>query len=111
LEIVIRTTHTLQDDLDGGPADQTLEIGLDGWVYEIDLSAGNAAALRRALAPFIQNARLAARKRLQQPRTVASRRRSARIRAWAKSEGIEVSDRGRIPGHVVSRYEAAVGPD
>jgi hypothetical protein len=56
-----KVTVELEDDLDGGPADETVRFGVDGSDYEIDLSAKNAAALRRKLAPFIDHARKAGR--------------------------------------------------
>jgi hypothetical protein len=98
----------LEDDLDGGPADETVRFGLDGTEYEIDLSTKNANAFRRQLAPFIEHARKAGRGQRRRPgRTVSSRERSADIRAWAKDQGITVSERGRIPASVVEQYEAA----
>ncbi len=54
-----RIAVVVDDDLDGGPADQTLEFGLGGTEYVIDLSAKNAARFRRPLAPFIEHARKA----------------------------------------------------
>jgi hypothetical protein len=51
------TTVTLIDDLDGGKAAETVWFSLDGRVYEIDLSARNAKALRKVLAPFTEAAR------------------------------------------------------
>ena len=56
-----KITVTLEDDLDGGPADQTVRFGLDGAEYEIDLSASNAAAFREQLAPYTGRARTASR--------------------------------------------------
>jgi Lsr2 len=98
----------LEDDLDGGPADETVRFGLDGAVYEIDLNAENAAAFRRQLAPFTGDARKAGRGQRHRPgRSASSRERSGGIRAWAKDQGIAVSDRGRIPTSVVEQYEAA----
>jgi hypothetical protein len=98
----------LEDDLDGGPADETVRFGLGGAEYEIDLSTKNAAAFRQKLAPFIEHARKAGRGPRRRPgRTAASRERSGGIRAWAKAHGIAVSDRGRIPVSVVDQYEAA----
>ena len=41
------------DDLDGSEASGTVDFGLDGRRYEIDLSEANAARLREALAPFV----------------------------------------------------------
>jgi hypothetical protein len=103
-----KITVELQDDLDGGPADETVRFGVDGAEYEIDLSKKNAAAFRRKIAPFIEHARKAGRGLRRRPgRTVSSREHSGDIRAWAKDQGIAVSDRGRIPASVVEQYEAA----
>jgi nucleoid-associated protein Lsr2 len=103
-----KITVALEDDLDGGPADETVQFGLGGTEYEIDLSTKNATAFRRQLAPFIEHARKAGRGQRRRPgRTASSRERSADIRAWAKDQGITVSDRGRISASVAEQYEAA----
>jgi len=103
-----KVTVALEDDLDGGPADETVRFGIGGTEYEIDLSKKNARALRRRLAPFMDHARKAGRgSRRRTGRTAASRERSADIRAWAKTNGITVSDRGRIPASVAEQYEAS----
>ncbi len=103
-----KVTVALEDDLDGGPADETVRFGLGGTEYEIDLSTKNAAAFRRKIAPFIEHDRRAGRGQRRRPvRTVSSRERSGSIRAWAKSQGIAVSDRGRIPAGVAEQYQAA----
>jgi hypothetical protein len=105
-----KITVALEDDIDGGPADETVRFGLGGADYEIDLSRKNAAAFRRQLAPFIEHARRAGRGPRRRPgRTASSRERSADIRAWAKDQGITVSDRGRIPASVAEQYDAAQG--
>jgi len=105
-----KITVALEDDIDGGPADETVRFGLGGADYEIDLSKKNAAAFRRKIAPFIEHARRAGRGPRRRPgRTASSRERSADIRAWAKDQGITVSDRGRIPASVAEQYEAAQG--
>jgi len=107
-EMMTRTTLALEDDLDGGPADQTLRFSLAGAEYEIDLNASNTAAFRRQLAPFIDHARPPTARRSQGPaRTASSRRRSGAIRAWAKEQGIAVGNRGRIPVSAIERYQAA----
>ncbi|HTS97114.1 MAG TPA: Lsr2 family protein [Streptosporangiaceae bacterium] len=103
-----QTIVTLTDDLDGGPADETVQFGIGGSRYEIDLSARNAASLRQQLAPFIERARPAGSAPRGPRRTAASRRRSREIRAWARDQGIELSERGRIPASVAGRYQAAV---
>jgi len=105
-----RVTVALEDDLDGGPADETVRFAFGGADYEIDLSKKNAAAFRRRLAPFVEHARKAGRAQPRRPgRTAASRQRSGDIRAWAKGRGIAVSERGRIPASVVDQYQAATG--
>jgi Lsr2 len=103
-----KITVALEDDLDGGPAGETLRFGVDGSEYEIDLNKKNARAFRRQLAPFIEHARRAGRGQRRRPvRTSSSRGRSGGIRAWAKDQGIAISERGRIPASVVEQYEAA----
>jgi len=103
-----KITVALEDDLDGGPADQTVRFGLDGAEYEIDLSASNATAFRARLASYTARARKAGRGLGSRPgRSASSRERSGEIRAWAKDQGIAVSDRGRIPASVIEQYQAA----
>lgn len=101
-----RTIVALEDDLDGGPADETVRFGVGGAEYEIDLSEKNAAKLRRQLAPFVDHARRASGQPHRPVRTAASRRRSRDIRAWAQAQGIELSERGRIPAGIAAQYEA-----
>jgi Lsr2 len=103
-----KITVALEDDLDGGPADQTVRFGLDGSDYEIDLNKHNARAFRRQLADFLVHARRARPGQRRRPASASSnRQRSGDIRAWAKEAGIPVSDRGRIPASVVEQYQAA----
>jgi Lsr2 len=103
-----KVTVALADDLDGGPADETVRFAVGGTEYEIDLSTSNATAFRGKLAPFIDHARKTGRGPRHRPgRTASSRERSADIRTWAKDHGIGVSERGRIPASVAEQYEAA----
>jgi nucleoid-associated protein Lsr2 len=105
-----KLTVELEDDLDGGPAAETMRFGIGGSEYEIDLSEKNARAFRKQLAPFIEHARRAGRgQRRRSGRTSSGRERSGDIRAWAKDQGIAISERGRIPASVVEQYEAATG--
>jgi Lsr2 len=98
----------LEDDLSGGPADETIRFGLGGFDYEIDLSKKNAAAFRKKVAPYIGHARKAGRGQRRRPaRTSSARDRSGDIRAWARDNGIAVSDRGRIAASVAEQYDAA----
>lgn len=106
--MAISKTIVLEDDLEGGPATETLQFSLGGKEYEIDLNTKNASSFRSQLAPFIDHARPAGPGHRRRPvRSAASRQRSAGIRAWAKQQGIELSDRGRIPASVIERYQAA----
>ncbi len=103
-----KVTVALEDDLTGGPAQETVRFAFEGTDYEIDLNAKNAAALRKQLAPYLEHARRAGRVQARRAgRTVASRQRSGDIRAWAKEHGLAVSERGRIPASVVEQYHAA----
>jgi hypothetical protein len=103
----------LIDDLDGGEAEATVRFALDGTDYEIDLSAKHAQALRKALAPYLGAARRASGSVIRRPGR--SGRRAANVggpdptavREWAKSHGIEVKDRGRVPAELVAKFKAA----
>ena len=101
----------LVDDLDGGEAEGTVRFGLDGVDYEIDLSAEHAEALRRALAPFIDAARRGPGAGRQQgrrgQRAGASGPDTTEVREWARAQGIEVKDRGRVPADLIVRFKAA----
>lgn len=102
----------LVDDLDGGSADETIRFSLDGSAYEIDLNKSNVAKFRDALAPYVGAARKATRGggSARAPRRAGSanrRGRAADIRAWARSKGLEVNERGRIPARVVDQFDAA----
>jgi hypothetical protein len=102
-----KVSIALEDDLDGGPAAETVRFGLGGAEYEIDLSKKNARAFRKGLSQFVEHARKAGRAQSRRAvRTSANRQRSGDIRAWAKTQGITVSERGRIPARVVQQYEA-----
>ncbi|GLY04651.1 MULTISPECIES: Lsr2 family protein [Actinoplanes] len=105
----------LTDDLDGGEADRTVEFGLDGVNYTIDLSEKNAGKLRKALEPYLTAAtRLgrsggvptAARRVAPVASSRSSRDQNQAIREWANKNGHNVSERGRIPSNVVEAYHA-----
>lgn len=105
-----KITVALVDDLDGGPAEETVRFWFEGAECEIDLSATNARRFRAQLALFIGHARKAGRGPARRPaRTAAGRQRSGDIRLWAKARGLAVSDRGRIPASVVRECQAARG--
>src|SRR5262249_27433987 len=104
VEVAQRVIVTLEDDLGGGPADETIRFAFGGGEDEIDLSSKNATKFRRKLAPFIEHARKAGRGQPRRSRAAAGRQRSGDIRAWAKEHGVAVSERGRIPA-------SGLGPD
>jgi hypothetical protein len=106
--VAAKITVAHEDDLDGGPADETVRFAVGGTAYEIDLNKKNVRAFRKKLAPFVEHARRAGRGQ-RRPRTSSSRQRSGDIRGWASEQGIAVSGRGRIPASVVAQYEAATG--
>lgn len=103
-----RITRTLIDDLDGKRADETVTFRYNGTEYEIDLSRKNAAALKKAFAPFVAHARKApaGNHRPATRRTKSKRQQAQGIRAWAKGQGIPVNERGRIPATVIAQYRA-----
>jgi hypothetical protein len=109
----VETIVTLTDDIDGGKADRTISFAFDGASYEIDLSKKNATAFEKALAPYLKAARkaprVAGRSRAAGSGSTRARGRNdlAEIRAWAKANGHEVSDRGRIAQSIQDAYDAA----
>ncbi|MDD7941074.1 Lsr2 family protein [Actinomycetospora rhizophila] len=119
-----KTIVTLVDDLTGEEAEDitTVEFALDGVTYEIDLDDKNSARLRDALAEYVAAARRTGGRRSNgggrrrsgagtgTPRATSpggyDRETSKQIREWAKAQGFEVSDRGRVPNNVVEAWEA-----
>jgi len=101
------------DDLDGSVAEGTVRFGLDGTEYEIDLNAEHAQALRDALERYISAARRAgnsARRPVRSGRKApASGLNTIEVREWAKAQGIDVKDRGRVPAELVVKFKAATG--
>jgi hypothetical protein len=100
------------DDMDGSPAEGTVRFGLDGIDYEIDLNAGHAEALRSALARYIEAGRRGSggtrRPAARRPRKAAAEGvNNSEVREWARGQGIEVKDRGRIPAELVVKFRAA----
>jgi hypothetical protein len=99
----------LEDDLDGSPATETVTFGLDGKTYEIDLNAKNAGKLRDSLAQYVGSGRsVGGARRGRKPAVATNLGPSAReVRDWARSNGHDVPDRGRIPADVRSAFDAA----
>jgi hypothetical protein len=102
------------DDLDGSEAEGSVQFGLDGADYEIDLNSRHAEELRAALGRYVAAARRVSG--TGRPAAARSGRRGASsdvdtkdVRKWAKDQGIELKDRGRVPTSVVARFRAATG--
>ncbi len=99
------------DDLDGSEADGTVRFGIDGTDYEIDLNGEHARELRDALARYVGAARRAggsARRPARNGRKAPTNGlNTTEIREWAKTQGIDVKDRGRVPAELVVKFQAA----
>jgi hypothetical protein len=102
------------DDIDGSEAEGTVRFSLDGSEYEIDLNAKHAEALRKSLARYVDAARRSSGGAARRParsgrKAAASGLNTTEVREWAKAQGIEVKDRGRVPAELVVRFRAATG--
>ncbi len=105
----------LLDDVDGNQAEETVSFSLDGVAYEIDLNSDNARALRDSLSHWIGHARRTS-ERSGAARPAAARRVAAKpsggvspgeLREWARANGFQVSERGRISEQIREAYAAA----
>lgn len=99
----------LVDDIDQSDAEETVTFGLDGKEYAIDLNAKNARALRDALAPYVGHARAVSGRasRRSSAKSAASGPAPSEIRAWARDNGFDVPERGRVSAEVREAYAAA----
>lgn len=107
-----RVIEELIDDIDGSEATETVRFSYRGTDYEVDLSERNSAKMDKALARYVAAARKV--KGTRPGRSVVARASSGGVdskvvREWARGEGIEVSDRGRVPSDVVGQYLEAHG--
>jgi len=109
-----KTVVELIDDLDGSPADETVTFALDGKQLQLDLSADHASRLRDIMAPYIAAGRRAgtssrqqstARRSERPARPSSSRDQARTMRDWLRQQGEKISDRGRIPTHLIKKYE------
>lgn len=98
---------SLVDDLDGSAGDETVDFGLDGVSYQIDLSKKNAGKLRKVLLTYVEHGRRTGGRRRgarSGSGSAADREQNQAIRAWARKNGYDVSERGRIPAEVIEAY-------
>ena len=98
------------DDIDGGPAEGTVRFGLDGTDYEIDLSTEHSEELHKVLSGYVAHARKAGgtARRGSRGRRGADPLDTRKVREWARAEGIDIKERGRVPAEVIEKYKAAV---
>lgn len=107
-----RTILELVDDLDGGQADETVTFALDGVDFVIDLSADNASRLRDTLAEYVGHARRTGGRKQRGATKVTAPATNGKpdtqaVREWARSQGENVAERGRVPQALVIRFQEA----
>jgi hypothetical protein len=107
----VKTTVEMTDDLDGNPADVTIEFAFDGVSYEIDLSNENAKEMREFLADHIAAGRV-----VSKPKGKVKAKATdangvtldlSKVRVWANSNGYTVGAKGRIPQTILDAYKDA----
>lgn len=104
-----RVQYMLVDDIDGTEAVETVSFSLDGVSYEIDLTAANAKKLRNDLATWVGHARRSGGRKSSRKAGASGQRRSdlGAVRQWARKNGHQVSDRGRISASILAAYDKA----
>jgi len=104
-----RVQYMLVDDIDGTEAVETVSFSLDGVSYEIDLTAANAKKLRNDLATWVSHARRSGGRKSSRKAGAAGPRRGdlSAVREWARKNGHQVSDRGRISADILAAYDKA----
>ena len=109
-----KITTLFIDDIDGGAAEGTVRFALDGTEYEIDLNAKHSEELRSALGRYVSHARKvggasrrAGRAAGRAGRGSGSTLNTTEIRNWARENGYDIKDRGRVPADLVAKYQAA----
>ena len=111
-----KITTLFIDDIDGGQAEGTVRFALDGAEYEIDLNAKHSEELRSALGKYVSHARKVGGASRRTGRAAARAGRGSgstvnttEIRNWARENGYDIKDRGRVPADLVAKYQAATG--
>ncbi len=105
-----KTSVIVTDDLDGSDNASTFSFGYQGTAYEIDLGKKNSSKFSNAIRPYVEVARRVPSQRRTTRTSPANRgdhTDRAAVRAWAREQGLKVSERGRISGDIVARYEAS----
>ena len=102
-----RTQVLYVDDIDGSEAEGTVRFGFGGTDYEIDLNKEHADQFNAAVGPFVAAARKVPSSRKPARGARAARHDLSDVRAWARDQGIKISERGRIPADILAKYNAA----
>lgn len=99
----------LVDDIDDSRAERNVTFSIDGDSYEIDLSQANIDKLYSALEPYVKSARKVRgrRKGTSATKSTGGANKAAMVREWARGQGMQVSERGRVSQEVMEAYEAA----
>jgi hypothetical protein len=115
-QVAQKITTLFIDDIDGGAAEGTVRFALDGTEYEIDLNSKHSEELRSALGKYVSHARKiggaarrAGRVAGRAGRSAGSTLNTTEIRSWARENGYDIKDRGRVPADLVAKYQAASG--
>jgi hypothetical protein len=110
------TIVQVSDDLDGSANAREVRFAFEGTEYTIDLSSKNRKALEKTLRPYIEAGTKVSGRRSGATRSARAKRSGnsgnsavdlAAVRAWAKENGHQVSDRGRLPKAVLDAYTAS----
>lgn len=113
------TQTVFEDDLTGAELSEeeitTQRFTIDGTQYEIDLGPESLAAFTTAMDPWTKAARrvggkkssTAAKKSTAAPARTNNQHSAAEIRDWARTNGIDVTERGRVPDNVREQFEQA----
>jgi hypothetical protein len=107
---MVRTTITqITDDIDGSKNAETYSFAWQGTEYEVDLSNKNFKAFDKLLQPYIEAGRKVSKRASGRGSSSAStsKRDLSAIREWARAEGIQISDRGRVPKAIIDQYNAS----
>jgi Lsr2 len=104
-----RIITEMLDDIDGSKAAESVQFGLDGKSYTIDLSNENASRLREGLSRYVASASLQSNKQTKPARQKQAQNgeNSQKIREWAKANGYDIQPRGRISQEITQKYLAA----
>jgi len=107
ITVAQRVNVVLVDDIDGSDAEETVRFALDGVSYEIDLTSKHAGELRNAVALYTGHARKVGGRGAKGQRALSDSASAAEIRQWARENGWDVPDRGRVATEVREAYSAA----